>query len=106
MHVGYRCTLEVGENNTFTIRRDDTLLSGVVVPSDPDSTKVEAVICGPHTHLWNFLSANGTAGEYLVVMTVGDGKAPQIKVSGKGLNAKVTVGGRKVSVKDGNILLE
>ncbi|MFP4054293.1 MAG: hypothetical protein ACLFV7_10580 [Phycisphaerae bacterium] len=104
MHVGAECRIEA-EGNTFTVIRNDVKLRGTVIASDPDKTSVSAPFCTPNPQLWNFISATGTANEYLVVMTVDSGKAPQVKVSGKGLDAKVTIGGRKVSVKDGNIVL-
>jgi hypothetical protein len=43
--------------------------------------------------------------EYFMVATIGTGEAPAVKVQGAGLNAKVTIGQRKVWFDGGKVVL-
>jgi hypothetical protein len=45
-------------------------------------------------------------GEYMVVVTIGAGEPPAVKVAGQGSNAKVTVGARTVRFDGEKIVLE
>lgn len=48
----------------------------------------------------------GTEGDFLVVVTVGRGEPPAVKIEGEGLKAKVTVGKRTIRFDGEKIMLE
>jgi hypothetical protein len=50
--------------------------------------------------------ADPADGNFFVVVTIQRGQAPEVKSTGKGLDAKVTVGGRTVRFDGSRILLE
>ena len=99
------------KDNTFTVRKGEALLRGTfVAPADVQverlfGTKaieyVGAVKGGPRpVEAYHYgvraTGPDGEAGDFFLVMTLGRGEPPQVKVQGQGLQAIATVGGRTV----------
>ncbi len=102
MHAAANCKISA-EGDTFQIAAPEATLTGKVIAKEP--TDVEAKFAGGHPWLWNFAAATGPSDEVLVVMTITPtGKTPEIKVKGDGFDAKVTVGKRKIHVRDGKVV--
>jgi hypothetical protein len=101
LHAGAKCKI-TAEGDTFKIASSAATLTGKVIAKEP--MKVENQSAGHQTWLWNFAGVTGPASEVLVVMTIDRGDAPKIKVKGDGLDAKVTVGKRRIQVRDGKVV--
>ncbi len=81
---------KVSGNSFMTGDAEGANLTGVLVAGGPLENDVEA-------------EGDGT---YFVVFTLQNGQAPEIRVEGEGLDAKVTVGKRTVRYADGTVILE
>lgn len=105
------------DGNTFTINKDDANLHGTFI--EPTRVKLAAETRLFGGDVWfkrdkqagrdirmhcNGLFAEG-GDDYFAVITVQRGEAPQVKIHGRGLDATVTVGRRKISFDGEKIVL-
>lgn len=99
------------DGNTFTIRYPDAMMKATfVTPGDAridyaDDEKKEGG--DPKHGFWGTLHRFKVEsdGSFFVVATFQRGEAPKVSVEGSGLDAKVTVGGRKVRFDGRRIVL-
>ncbi len=103
------------DGNAFTLHRGDATLRGTfVTPSKP---ALEFAVRDRYTIGFKrsvakrsskaiFADAGPEAKGYFVVMTIQRGQPPEVKVSGKGLDATVTVGRRTLRFDGEKIVLE
>ncbi len=106
MHLHYKSAATV-EGNTFTVTNPDTktTLRAVMIPLGDAPAKIDYVPCGDKTWLWN-LMINSAGRDFLTVMTVQEGKAPEVKVHGKGKDVKVTVGKRTITLDGDHVVVK
>lgn len=109
---GSKTVMPVIEGKTFTLDKGNARLRGTLVTPGNETfglRSLEQFGIGGHETLLRYSSegvvANGQ-GEYMVVITIGAGEPPAVKVAGEGLNATVTVGSRHVRFDGEKVLME